>query len=109
VIGAPRSYKIKVKDFAEDYKLAEAKAGAKGQIIASVRDTGFYQKGGTKIDTPPPRADVKYKHWVMIEKVEPAGEYFKIKIWTWAAFYDAKVHKNVATNYFASFVVAGFD
>jgi hypothetical protein len=108
-MGAPASYKINVRDFWPDYQLAKGKAGDKGQVIASVRNVGFYQKGGKKVDVNPPAPTTKYIHWVMIEDVQPAGNYFNIKLWTWARFYYAKVHRNVAANYFYSFVAVSFD
>jgi len=109
VIGAPQSYKIKVRDFAEDYQLAKAKAGTKGQIIASVTDTHFYQPSGNTIDTSPKVPGTKFVHWVMIEDVQQAGHYFDITLWTWALFFDVRVHENVAEDYFYSFVAVSFD
>jgi len=109
VIGASQSYKIKVRDFAEDYQLAKTKAGTKGQIIASVTDTDFYQPSGSTIDVKPTAPGTKFVHWVMIEDVQQAGHYFDITLWTWAQFFDVRVHEDVAKDYFYSFVAVSFD
>jgi hypothetical protein len=109
VIGGQNSYKIKLHDFAADYDLARTKAGTRGHVIASVKDTDFYQQNGAPVDVPPPAPKPKFRHWVMIDRVERQGDYFVINIWTWAEDFVARVHKDVILDYFYSFVVTSFD
>lgn len=101
-----KSYKVKVSEFDKDYAAARAKAGS-GSLIASVVDTNFYRQN----DAPVAQDFVKtrkprYVHWVILKDAVQAGDFFKLKIWTWGADFNATVHKDVIKSYIYSFIAA---
>jgi hypothetical protein len=104
------SFKIKVTNFKQDYQAAKAKAGKDGSVIASVTNTDFYKLKGKEVDKPLVKSGgPKFRHWVMIDEVKESGDYFVLKLWTWAAHYFAKVHKSVIGTHIYSLIAAETD
>jgi hypothetical protein len=110
-----KGYKIKVTDFGKDYARAKSKAGAKGTVNAAIMGHDFYKAKGERVRKPPKEAHpAKYRHWVTIlnskrmnvkSKSGNITKYFKMKIWTYENFWDAKVREDMVGTYIHSLLV----